>query len=149
MTMGWHMPMEFSPSLIGCIISNANHSFELIRRSKECVINIPEFHLAKKVVDIGNCSGENTDKFEKFKLNAAKSSKVKAPLITECYANLECRLADTRMVEKYNFFIFKVAKARAARSPKYPRTIHYRGDAQFMVSGRSVSYKKRFKAANL
>jgi flavin reductase (DIM6/NTAB) family NADH-FMN oxidoreductase RutF len=27
MTMGWHMVVEFQPSLVGCIISNANHSF--------------------------------------------------------------------------------------------------------------------------
>ena len=41
MTMGWHCVMEFSPSLVGCLISNGNHSFEMIRRSGECVINVP------------------------------------------------------------------------------------------------------------
>ena len=46
MTMGWHMAMEFSPSLVGCVISEANHSFELIRRSKECVINVPTADVA-------------------------------------------------------------------------------------------------------
>jgi hypothetical protein len=37
MTMGWHMVVEFQPSLVGCIISNANHSFEMIHRSRQCV----------------------------------------------------------------------------------------------------------------
>ena len=46
MTMGWHMVMEFVPSLVGCLISSGNHSYELIRRSKECVINIPTVELA-------------------------------------------------------------------------------------------------------
>ncbi len=41
MTMGWHTVMEFTPSLVGCIISSANHSFGLIRKSRECVINVP------------------------------------------------------------------------------------------------------------
>ena len=57
MTMGWHMVMEFVPSLVGCLISSGNHSYELISRSKECVINIPTVELAPIVAKIGNCSG--------------------------------------------------------------------------------------------
>src|ERR1700735_1854139 len=64
MSMGWHMVMEFSPSRIGCIISSANHSFELIKKSGECVCNIPEFHLIDTVIGIGNCHGRAIDKFE-------------------------------------------------------------------------------------
>ena len=93
MTMGWHMVMEFEPSLIGCYIWDENHSFEMLRRSKECVINIPTEDIAAKVVGIGNSSGRDIDKFKKFRLTAAPGKKVKAPLIAECYANFECRLA--------------------------------------------------------
>ena len=63
MTMGWHMVMEFSPALVGCLISSGNHSFELIRGSKQCVINIPTTEIAETVVKIGNCSGSNVDNF--------------------------------------------------------------------------------------
>src|SRR5688500_4323956 len=56
MTMGWHMVMEFTPSLVGCLISAGNYSFELIRRSGECVINLPTTALTDIVVKIGNCS---------------------------------------------------------------------------------------------
>ena len=54
MTMGWHTVLEFTPSLVGCLISSGNHSHELVRRSKECVINIPTVDLAATVVGIGN-----------------------------------------------------------------------------------------------
>jgi hypothetical protein len=64
MTMGWHTVMEFEPSLVGCMISSGNHSFGMIKASKECVINIPTFDLAKQVVGIGNCSGAEVAKFE-------------------------------------------------------------------------------------
>lgn len=138
MTMGWHLVMEFSPSLVGCIISNQNHSFEMIRQSRQCVINIPTRDMAKIVVGIGNCSGAEIDKFGRFKLTAAKASKVDAPLIRECYANFECRLRDAALVKKYNFFVFEVIKAHVAVSPKYPRTLHFRGDGVFMLSGRSI-----------
>ena len=149
MTMGWHSVMEFQPSLIGCYITDGNHSFEMIRSSRECVINIPTDALAKQVVGIGNCSGSDTDKFDRFKLTPAAAGAVRAPLIAECYANFECKVIDVSLLAKYSFFILEVLKAHAATSPKYPRTLHYRGDGVFMVSGRSVSYRKQFRPENL
>jgi flavin reductase (DIM6/NTAB) family NADH-FMN oxidoreductase RutF len=145
MTMGWHMVMEFSPSLVGCLISSGNHSYELVSRSRECVINVPAVELATKVAGIGNCSGAEVDKFKKFKLTAVAAEKVKAPLIAECYANLECKLVDGRLRDKYNFFIFEVIKAHAPAAPKYPKTIHYRGDGMFMVAGRSLNLRRLFR----
>jgi flavin reductase (DIM6/NTAB) family NADH-FMN oxidoreductase RutF len=52
MTMGWQTVMEFTPSLVGCVISSANHSFEMIRQSRECVINLP----TTKLTDIALAS---------------------------------------------------------------------------------------------
>ena len=146
MTMGWHTVMEFAPSLVGCVIASANHSYELVSRSRECVINVPEAHLARTVAEIGNCSGADVDKFARFKLTAQPAERVRAPLIAECYANLECRLADGRLRDKYNFFIFEVVKAHAPRAPKYPKTIHYRGDGMFMVAGGSLSLRRYFRS---
>lgn len=149
MTMGWYTVMEFSPSLIGCMITSANHSYDMIRKSKECVINIPTFDLIDTVIGIGNCSGDDVDKFTEFGLTAVRGSKVKAPLIKECYANFECRVVDTSMLKKYNFFIMKVVKAHVATAPKYPKTVHYRGEGVFMISGDHKSYRKKFKTQNL
>jgi len=149
MTMGWHMVMEFEPSLIGCYIWDANHSYEMIRRSKECVINIPTLDLANKVVAIGNSSGTDIDKFAEFDLTAARAKHVAAPLITECYANFECKVYDTSLLRKYGIFVLEVVKAHVATSPKYPKTMHYRGDGVFMIAGRNVSSRRKFKPQNL
>jgi flavin reductase (DIM6/NTAB) family NADH-FMN oxidoreductase RutF len=143
MTMGWHTVMEFTPSLIGCIIANSNYSFDLVRKSKECVINLPTADIAKTVVGIGNCSGSSVDKFEQFGLTAVAAEKVSAPLIKECYANFECKLADGKMIEKYNFFVFEVVRAQVAHTPKYPATIAYRGDSMFMFSGKNTRIASR------
>jgi flavin reductase (DIM6/NTAB) family NADH-FMN oxidoreductase RutF len=146
MTMGWHMVMEFQPSLIGCYIWTENHSFHMIRSSKECVINIPTVDIAAKVVDIGNSSGRDIDKFAEFKLTAEPGRKVAAPLIAECFANFECKLIDASLIRKYSLFVLEVVKAHAATSPKFPRTIHYRGDGVFMISGENTSrYRGRFR----
>jgi flavin reductase (DIM6/NTAB) family NADH-FMN oxidoreductase RutF len=149
MTMGWHLMMEFSPALFGCIIADSNHSFEMIRRSRQCVINLPTADLADKVVGIGNCSGAGVDKFAKFGLTPVAATKVDAPLIKECYANFECRLHDASRIPKYSFFVWEVVKAHVARAPRNPETLHYRGNGEFMVSGRSISRRGKFKAQNL
>ena len=146
MTMGWHMIMEFEPSLIGCYIWTANHSFEMIRKSKQCVINVPTADLAAKVVGIGNSSGRDIDKFAEFGLTATPGSHVRAPLIAECYANFECELVDASLIRNYSLFVFEVVKAHVATAPKYPKTIHYRGDGEFMISGANTGkYRKLFK----
>src|SRR5271169_5759184 len=77
MTMGWHTVMEFVPSLVGCMIAGSNFSFNLVRRSGECVINVPTTTLTDAVVGIGNCSGRSVDKFKTFGLTAEPALRVK------------------------------------------------------------------------
>jgi flavin reductase (DIM6/NTAB) family NADH-FMN oxidoreductase RutF len=150
MTMGWHMVMEFSPALIGCLIADGNHSHDLIRNSRQCVINIPTVEIVATVVKIGNSSGRDIDKFAEFGLTPKPGTHVRAPLIEECYANFECTLADAAWVDKYNVFVFEVVKAHVATSPKTPKTIHYRGDGEFMISGEETKrYMKLFRPGML
>lgn len=144
MTLGWQTVMEFSPSLVGCMITAANHTFEMVAQSHECVINVPTTALTDEVVGIGNCSGRDVDKFEHFGLTPEASQKVQAPSISECCAHFECRLYDDAMLERYNFFIWEVVGARVAVSPKHPRTLHYRGEGQFMEAGKTISRRSLF-----
>ena len=120
-----------------------------ICRSRECVINLPTTDLVNEVIGIGNCSGAEVDKFEAFGLTPAPATNVSAPLIKECYANFECRLSNASLISKYNLFIWEVVKAHVASSPKYPKTVHYRGQGVFMISGPSIGLRKKFKPENL
>jgi flavin reductase (DIM6/NTAB) family NADH-FMN oxidoreductase RutF len=148
MANGWHTMMSFTPAIVACYIWDQNHSYSLIRKSKECVINVPTNDLLDKVIGIGNTHGP-ADKFAQFKLTAKPASKVSAPLIAECFANFECKLVDTRLINRYSLFLFEVVKAHVATRPQYPKTVHYRGDGVFMVSGPSVSRRSKFKRVNL
>jgi flavin reductase (DIM6/NTAB) family NADH-FMN oxidoreductase RutF len=145
MTMGWHTMMEFTPSLVGCMIAASNYSFELVCNSRECVINLPTADLVDTVVRIANCSGRAIDKFQEFGLTAAPAAQVGAPLIAECHANFECRLVDEELVAKYNFFIFEVVQAHVAPSPKHPETIHYTGDGVFVLCGKAIGRRSLFR----
>ncbi len=145
MTQSWHTMMEFEPPLVGCVISNRNYTFDILKATGECVINIPTVELAEKVVGCGNTSGRSIDKFNDFDLTPVAASCVTAPLIDECYANLECKVADMRLVAKYNFFILEVLKAWIDPSMKQPRTIHHLGKGAFMVAGGTIKLPSKMK----
>lgn len=145
MTLSWLTMMEFEPPLLACVVSNRNYSFELLRAAKECVIAIPTVELAKQVVGVGNCSGREVDKFARFGLTPLPAAQVGAPLVAECHANLECRVADGRMVNKYNLFVLEVLKAWIDPARKDPRTLHHRGKGVFMVAGEDIKLPSRMK----
>ena len=111
MAMSWHMMMEFEPPLVGCLVSGRHLIFEALMATRQCVINIPTADIADKVIGCGNTSGRRVDKFRRFGLTPLPAKTVAAPLIAECYASLECRVADTRLVNRYNFFVLEVQQA--------------------------------------
>ena len=145
MAMSWHSMLEFEPPLIGCVVSNRSHSYTLLKKSRECVINIPTADIADKVVGCGNTTGATTDKFRKFGLTPGPAALVSAPLIEECYASLECRLVDTSMVSQYAFFVLEVLKAWVDPRTRQPRTIHHRGYGSFMVAGEIIKLRSKMR----
>jgi flavin reductase (DIM6/NTAB) family NADH-FMN oxidoreductase RutF len=143
MTMSWHMMVEFEPPLVACVVSNGDYSFNALRATKECVIAIPALEVAPKVVEIGNCSGRDVDKFKRFDLTPVPAECVAPPLVAECFANLECRVVDTHLVNKFNLFILEVVKAWIDPAQKHPKTIHHHGYGSFAVDGETIKLKSR------
>ena len=145
MAQSWHCMMEFEPPLVGCLISGRNHSFDALVATRECVLNIPTAKLLDQVVGVGTCSGRKVDKFAKFGLTPRPAETVGAPLIDECYASLECKVVDTRLMNRYNFFVLEVVKAWVDPKEKEPRTLHHRGGGRFMVAGKTLRTTSRIK----
>lgn len=145
MTMSWHMMVDFEPPLIACIVSDGDYSFAALRATGECVIAIPAVELAPKVVKVGNASGRDIDKFASFGLTPVPAERVAAPLIAECFINLECRVTDTKLVDKYGLFILEVLKAWTDPKQKHAKTIHHHGYGAFVVDGETISLKSRMR----
>ena len=145
MTLAWHTMLDFEPPLIGCVVSERNYSFKALLKTKACVINIPTRELGKAVAGCGNTSGRDTDKFTRFGLTVKPAKTVPAPLIGECFASLECKVADTRMVRRYNLFVLEVVKAWMDPACKDPKTLHHRGYDAFMVAGRTLQLPSKMK----
>ena len=111
MTISWTLVMDFTPKL--AFVTGAwNHSFHALMHTKECVIAIPSVDMAETVVRIGTCSGADTDKFRVFGLTPVKAKVVKAPLIAECIANIECRVIDH--VKKHDLFVLEILQFHLA-----------------------------------
>lgn len=145
MTLSWLTMMEFEPPLVGCVVGGDSASFEALKATKACTLNIPTRELAKQVVGVGNCSGRNVDKFARFGLTAVPATEVEAPLIGECYASLECRVADTRMVNHYSFFVLEVLRAWVDTAVKNPQTLHHRGNGVFFAPGETFKLRSAMK----
>ncbi|HXZ00418.1 MAG TPA: flavin reductase family protein [Stellaceae bacterium] len=145
MTMSWHMMVEFEPPLIACVVSSAGYSFAALRASRECVIAVPARKLAAKVVKVGNCSGRDLDKFAAFGLTPQPAERVAPPLVAECFANLECRVTDTRLVNAYNLFILEVLQAWTDPAQKRPKTIHHQGYGKFIVDGETIELPSKMR----
>jgi flavin reductase (DIM6/NTAB) family NADH-FMN oxidoreductase RutF len=109
------------------------------------VIAVAGRELAPIVVKVGNCSGRDVEKFGKFGLTAVPAERVAAPLVAECFANLECKVADTRLVSRYNLFVLEVLKAWTDPAQRNPKTIHHRGNGRFIVDGATIRLKSSMR----
>jgi flavin reductase (DIM6/NTAB) family NADH-FMN oxidoreductase RutF len=138
MTISWHMVMDFTPK-IALTTGPWNHSFEALMHTKECVLAIPTIDLAEKVIRIGDCSGTDVDKFEKFNLTPLPAADVKAPLISECLACMECRITD--YLELHGIFILEGTRAWIDNERKERRTFHANGDGTFVVDGNTINLR--------
>jgi flavin reductase (DIM6/NTAB) family NADH-FMN oxidoreductase RutF len=143
MTMGFHGMVQHDPPLICCVIGPWDFSYQALKETGECVIAIPAYDLAGKVVEIGNCSGQDHDKFEKFGLTAVRGKEVKAPLIDECLANIECRVKDTSMVGRYSMFILEALLTWTDADRSERRTLHHNGDGTFNADGEHINLKAK------
>jgi flavin reductase (DIM6/NTAB) family NADH-FMN oxidoreductase RutF len=143
MTISWTMVMDFTPQF--AITTGVwNYSFQALKKTRECVIAIPTIDLLDKVVGIGTCSGEDTDKFSTFKLTPVKAKNVKAPLIKECIANIECRVID--IIRRHNIVVLEAVAAYVDTTRKERRTVHAVGDGTFIVDGRKLDRRKDMAA---
>lgn len=143
MTMSWHMMVDFDPPLIACVVSSANHSYEALLATGECVIAIPDVRLAPVVVAIGNVSGRDVDKFAKLGLRTLPAECVAAPLLADCFANLECRVVDTTLTRELNLFVLRVTRAWTDPRQKSPKMLHHAGYGKFVVDGETIKLKSR------
>jgi len=139
MTISWTMVLDFTP-MFAIVTGEWNYSFAALRETKECVLGIPTVDMLDRVVGIGTCTGADTDKFASFRLTAAPGKVVRAPLIVECFANIECKVVD--IVAKHNIVVLEGVAAHIDAERTETRMVHAVGDGTFIVDGRRLDRSK-------
>ena len=139
MTITWSAAMSFAPTF-GIVTGAWNHSFEVMMRTRQCVVAVPGVDLIDKVIGIGTCSGTDTDKFRKFDLASAKAKEVKAPLLPDCLYNLECKVDD--YVDRHGLVVLECVRAWANPRRREKRTFHAIGDGTFVADGEKFDLRK-------
>jgi len=143
MAISWTMVLDFTAKF--AITTGAwNYSYAALTKTKECVIAIPTVDLLDTVVGVGTCSGKDTDKFEKFGLTRVQAKQVRAPLIAECLANIECRVVD--IVKRHDIVVLEGVAAHIDAARKEKRLIHAVGDGTFVVDGRHFDRKEAMRS---
>lgn len=143
MTITWTMVLDFSASF-AITTGPWNYSYQALRETRECVIAVPTVDLIDTAVGIGTCSGRDTDKFEKFGLTRAKAKHVRAPLIRECLANIECRVVD--FVDRHSIVVLEGLAAYYDSAREEKHMLHAVGDGTFIVDGRRIDRKEMMRS---
>ena len=142
MTASWTMTLGFTP-IIGVALGPWNHSYRAMMETGECVLSIPTADMMEAVVDIGNCSGDSVDKFERFHLTPLKADKITVPLVGECLANVECVVREYPTSNGLHLFILEGIKAWSNPDRAEKRTFHAKGDGTFIIDGETVNLRHR------
>jgi len=110
-TLAWAMPTSINPPLVAVSIAPKRHSHVLIEESREFVVNIPTMKILNETLFCGRTSGREHDKFKETCLTPLPSRKVKAPIIKECIAHLECKLHSKFTTGDHTVFVGEVIEA--------------------------------------
>ena len=110
-SIGMFAVFSSKPLLVGIGVAPSRYSFDLIRKSKEFVVNAVDEKLTDAVEICGEKSGRDIDKFEATALTPAKALKVSAPLIEESPVSIECRLVKEVEAGDHVWFIGEVLAA--------------------------------------
>jgi flavin reductase (DIM6/NTAB) family NADH-FMN oxidoreductase RutF len=115
--LGWKMNTSASPPMMAISVAPSRFTHDLIVKSGEFVLAWPGEDLAEATIFCGTSSGRDVDKFKEAKLTAIPGQYVKAPLIKECIANLECRLTGQLTTGDHTIFAGEVLATWVNENP--------------------------------
>jgi len=115
-TVSWTGTINSDPPMCYISVRPGRHSYEILKRNMEFVINLTTQYLAHATDWCGVKSGKNFNKFHEMKLTPEKAHKVKAPLIKESPMNIECRVKQIIPLGTHDMFIAEVVAVNAEES---------------------------------
>ena len=112
-TVAWCGTVATSPPKTYISVRPSRHSYEIIKRTGEFVINLVPASLATTADYCGIYTGAKVDKFEKCRLTPAKMEGITAPAIAECPLSIACRVSDVIPMGTHDMFLADVLSVEA------------------------------------
>ena len=108
LTVAWTGTVCTNPPMCSISVRPERHSYGIIRRTGEFVINLTTRRLARATDWCGVRSGRDWDKFREMGLTPVASEAVAAPLLAESPVNIECRVRDVMELGSHHLFLADV-----------------------------------------
>ncbi|HHX65170.1 MAG TPA: flavin reductase family protein [Chloroflexi bacterium] len=152
MSVAWVAPAGLQPPLVTIAIHPSAYTHDMLRRSEECVLNIPGRALAEQVLTCGTVSGKSEDKIALTGLSLEVGQRVESPWIGECLAHIECAVVDALTPGDHTMFIAEVVGAWAEEAAfdgtwllptdeeeEELRPLHHLGGKSFCLPGKRIN----------
>jgi len=121
-TIAWTGTICSDPPLCYISVRPERHSYEILQRTREFVINLTTRPLAFATDWCGVKSGRHHQKFAEMKLTPGPASKVNAPIIVEAPINIECRVTEVHRLGSHDMFMAEVVNVKADTQYIDPQT---------------------------
>lgn len=108
LTVAWTGIVNSKPPMTYISVQPIRHSYEILKREQEFVINLTTEQLAYATDFCGVRSGRDLNKFETLGLTPQAAEQVKCPLIKESPVNLECRVVEMREFPSHHMFLAEI-----------------------------------------
>lgn len=112
-TVSWTGTLCTDPPMCYISLRPIRHSYQIIKKNREFVINLTSEKLVYATDWCGVKSGREFDKFKETGLTPGKASKVKAPLIEESPLNIECAVKNILPLGSHDMFVSEVLAVHA------------------------------------
>lgn len=112
-TVAWTGIANTDPAMVYISVRKERHSYEIIKNTKEFVINLTNQKLVKATDWCGVKTGAKVDKFMEMHLTKEKSNFVKCPQIKESPVSVECQVVEEKDLGSHTMFLAKVVAINA------------------------------------
>lgn len=153
MAAAWVTPVSSDPPMVALAIYPGRYTHELIDRSGAFTLNIPPRPLVETVNQIADVSGQDVDKFVRFKLDVYEGKEVGAPLIARCIGHLECGVVDRFQTGNHTLYIGEIVAASAEESAfdgehwtladEAVKPLHHLGASKYAVLDKPIEISSR------
>lgn len=115
-TIAWTGIVNSEPPLVYVSVRPTRYSYEIIKRTGEFCINLPDEKLVWAADYCGTKSGKNVDKFKEAHLTKEECQCIGCPAIQECPISLECKVKEIKELGSHHMFIAEVVNVKANKS---------------------------------